>query len=157
MPDMLVRLYNLPDLTATGVRLAEKGIDIRPALAPERHLVLDWVGQTFGSAWASEAEKAFANTPISCLIAVDKSKCIGFACYDATCRGFFGPTGVDPVGRGRGVGTALLWACLDAMWRVGYGYAIIGGVGPAEFYAKTVGAEIIEDSTPGIYRNMLKE
>ena len=32
---------------------------------------------------------------------------------------------------------------------------IIGGVGPAEFYAKIVGATIIEDSTPGMYRGLL--
>jgi hypothetical protein len=34
-------------------------------------------------------------------------------------------------------------------------YAIIGGVGPAEFYAKAVGAVPIEGSTPGIYAGML--
>ena len=33
----------------------------------------------------------------------------------------------------------------------GYAYAIIGGVGPAEYYAKTVGATLIEGSSPGIY------
>lgn len=37
----------------------------------------------------------------------------------------------------------------------GYGYAIIGGVGPADFYAETVGATPIEGSDPGIYRGML--
>lgn len=36
-----------------------------------------------------------------------------------------------------------------------YGYAIIGWVGPAEFYAKAVGAVEIPDSTPGVYRGML--
>ena len=40
-------------------------------------------------------------------------------------------------------------------YRQGYGYAIIGGVGPAEFYAKTVGAIPIEGSEPGIYRGLL--
>ena len=39
----------------------------------------------------------------------------------------------------------------------GYGYAIIGWVGPAEFYAKVSGATVIEDSEPGIYRRMLTE
>jgi len=37
----------------------------------------------------------------------------------------------------------------------GVGYAIIGGVGPAEFYTKAVGAVAIEDSAPGIYRGLL--
>lgn len=39
----------------------------------------------------------------------------------------------------------------------GYAYAIIGGVGPVEFYAKTVGAVVIEGSDPGIYRGMIRE
>jgi len=33
----------------------------------------------------------------------------------------------------------------------GYAYAIIGGVGPAEYYSKTVGATVIAGSSPGIY------
>jgi hypothetical protein len=41
------------------------------------------------------------------------------------------------------------------MRQEGFGYAIIGGVGPADFYVKTVGAIAIEDSEPGIYRDLL--
>ena len=37
----------------------------------------------------------------------------------------------------------------------GFGYAIIGGVGPAEYYAKTVRAMLIEGSEPGVYRGLL--
>jgi hypothetical protein len=33
----------------------------------------------------------------------------------------------------------------------GYAYAIIGGVGPTEYYSKNVGAALIADSSPGIY------
>jgi predicted N-acetyltransferase YhbS len=80
---------------------------------------------------------------------------VGFACHDTTYKNFFGPTGVDESQRGRGLGKALLLACLHAMAAQGYGYAIIGGVGPAEFYAKTVGAVEIEGSTPGIYKGVL--
>ena len=38
----------------------------------------------------------------------------------------------------------------------GYAYAIIGAVGPAEFYKKAVGAIKIENSWPGIYNDILK-
>jgi hypothetical protein len=38
----------------------------------------------------------------------------------------------------------------------GYGYAIIGGVGAADFFARAVGAVAIPDSTPGIYAGLLK-
>jgi GNAT superfamily N-acetyltransferase len=157
MPDMLVRLYDLPDLRELIGRLAGEGVDVRRALAPERHVVVDWVERTFGKSWASETRIAFANAPVSCHVAIENEACIGFGCYDTTCRGFFGPTGVALESRGRGIGKALLWATLDAMWEVGYGYAIIGGAGPTAFYEKNVGAVAIEGSIPGIYRNMLKE
>ena len=82
---------------------------------------------------------------------------VGFACYDATIRGFFGPTGVHEAQRGRGLGKALLFAALHTMWEVGYAYAVIGSAGPTEFYAKAVGATPIEGSTPGIYRGLLQD
>ena len=81
---------------------------------------------------------------------------IGFACFDATCRGFFGPIGVADEARRRGVGRALLLATLHAMSAAGYAYAIIGGAGEPLFFAKTVGAVEIPDSTPGIYRDRLR-
>lgn len=71
---------------------------------------------------------------------------MGFACYDATAPNFFGPTGVDEAARGRGIGYGLLLSVLYAQKAQGYAYAIIGGVGPAEFYEKTVGAVIIPGS-----------
>jgi hypothetical protein len=42
------------------------------------------------------------------------------------------------------------------MRHVGYGYAIIGGVGPVAFYQQAVGAQVIEDSTPGVYAGLLR-
>jgi hypothetical protein len=38
----------------------------------------------------------------------------------------------------------------------GYAYAIIGGVGPAAFYERAVGAIPIPGSEPGIYRGRLR-
>jgi ribosomal protein S18 acetylase RimI-like enzyme len=153
--DMLVKLYALPDSRPAYDRLHQAGIVMRRALAPEKHKVIAFVRQTFSEAWASEAEVAFSRQPVSCFIAVQQKKVIGFACHDATCPNFFGPTGVDPNARKSGIGKALLFACLEAMKQQGFGYAIIGGVGPAEFYAKAVGAVAIEGSEPGVYRGLL--
>ncbi len=156
MPDMLVKLYDLPPLEPILAQQKATGVDIRQALAPERHIVVNWVARTFNSTyWANECEIAFSRQPTSCFIAVESGQVVGFACHDATCKNFFGPTGVSESHRGRGIGKALLVACLHAMAAQGYGYAIIGWVGPAEFYAKTVGAIEIEGSTPGIYRGIL--
>lgn len=156
MGDMLVKLYTLPALEPILAQQKAAGIEIRRALAPEKHLVVDWVKQTFEANWASECDVAFSRQPTACFIAVEAGQLAGFACHDATCKNFFGPAGVSNAHRGRGIGKALLLVCLHAMAAQGYGYAIIGGVGPVEFYAKTVGAIEIEGSTPGIYQGMLQ-
>lgn len=156
MPDMLVKLYDLPDLAPALQRQKEQGIEIRRAIAPEKHVVVNWVRKTFGEGWASECEVAFSNHPVSCYIAVKEGNIIGFGCYDATYKDFFGPTGVEESWRGKGIGKAILLACLHAMANEGYGYAIIGGAGPVDFYSRCVGAVVIEGSVPGIYRGMLK-
>jgi GNAT superfamily N-acetyltransferase len=155
MPDMLVRLYDLPDHSDLVTKLGSEGVVVRRLLPPERHTLVAWVTEHFNRGWASECERAINNWPVSCFVAIENGFIVGFSCYDATCKGFFGPTGVAETERGRGVGKALLWAALHAMWEVGYGYAIIGGVGPAEFYAKAVGAVLIEGSSPGIYGGVL--
>jgi predicted N-acetyltransferase YhbS len=98
---------------------------------------------------------AISNRPITCFIAIQDEKMIGFGCYDATALGFFGPTGVAEEHRGKGTGKALLLACLLEMKLKGYGYAVIGAVGPAEFYEKIVGATVIPDSEPSIWKNWL--
>ena len=153
--DMLVKLYALPDSRPAYDRLHQAGIILRRALAPEKHKVITWVRDHFSEAWASEAEVAFSRQPVSCFIAIENKNIVGFACHDATCSNFFGPTGVSPEAQQNGIGKALLFACLEDMKHQGFGYAIIGGVGPAEFYAKAVGAMAIEGSEPGIYRGLL--
>jgi GNAT superfamily N-acetyltransferase len=156
MPDMLVKLYELLPVQPVLEQQKAQGIDIRRALPPEKRAVVEWVADKFGNGWASECDVAFSNNPVSCFIAVKDGQLIGFACHDATCRDFFGPTGVDPAFRGKGTGKALLLACLDAMAAQGYAYAIIGGAGPVDFYAKVAGATVIDGSVPGIYKGMLK-
>ncbi|MDQ1910360.1 GNAT family N-acetyltransferase [Paenibacillus sp. GD4] len=157
MSDMLVKLYELPAVEPVLAELAEQGVDIRRAIAPEKHVVVAWVREHFNEAWASECEAAFANQPVSCYIAVKDGALIGFGCYDATCRNFFGPTGVASDARKQGAGKGLLLACLQAMKLSGYAYAVIGSAGPKEYYSRIVGATVIEGSTPGIYRGMLRK
>jgi hypothetical protein len=157
MTDMLVKLYALPPLEPEIEAQATKGVTIRRVIPPEKHFVAPWVGEHFSAFWQSETEIAFSHIPPSCWIAVENQRLIGFGCYNTTGKGFFGPTGVSEVARGRGIGRALLLVCLHAMRWEGYGYAVIGGVGPAEFYAKAVGAIVIEDSTPGVYEGLLRQ
>lgn len=157
MTDMLVRLYDLPPLQPFIDHQNAQNITIRRAIAPEKHVVTAWIRQHFSEFWLSECEVSYSRNPITTFVAVHEEQMLGFASYDATARGFFGPTGVSEAARGRGTGKALLVATLHDMYQQGYGYAIIGGVGPIEFYNKVVGAEVIENSTPGIYRGMLRK
>ena len=156
MPDMLVKLYELGDVHGPLKELEAKGVRVRRALPPERHIVVDWVRQHFSAGWASECEVAFGQVPVTCFIATSGQELLGFGCYDTTCKDFFGPTGVREDVRGRGIGKGLLLACLDAMRAQGYAYAIIGWAGPVEYYRKVVGATVIEGSSPGIYAGMLR-
>ena len=157
MSDMLVKLYDLPEKESLIKKLGKQGIVIRIAMPYEKHDVVEWVKNMFGAGWASECNVAFSNHPVSCFIATKSGKIIGFACHDSTCKNFFGPTGVTKIKRGLGIGKALFLECLHKMAADGYAYAIIGGVGPADFYAKAAGATMIDGSSPGIYRDLLTE
>lgn len=156
MPDMLVKLYNLPPLEPVLQEAAGQGIAVRPAMHTETHRIRDFIGQHFAPGWVEEAMGCFHDFPVRCHIAVKDNSILGFCCWDTSARGFLGPMGVDPALRGQGVGRALLLSALHAMRSYGYGYAIIGWVGPAAFYEKVCGAQVIEDSEPGIYLGMLR-
>lgn len=147
---MLVRLYALPSLEQALAAIAAHEVVVKRAIAPDKTAVMDWVRSHFASS-AAEVETAFAQVPATCFVALHRGSIVGFACHDVTARNFFGPEGVDASMRGKGIGRALLLSALHAQLGAGYAYAIIGGVGPAEFYAKCVGATAIEGSTPGIY------
>ena len=156
MGDMLVKLYELELDWSFVSEQALLGITVRKPIGPEKHLLVDWVREQFSDAWASETDCAMSNSPSSCFVAIQDEELIGFGCYDATALGFFGPVGVLEACRGRGTGEALLLACLLDMKLKGYGYAVIGAVGPAEFYRKTVGAVEIPDSAPGLWKTWVR-
>ena len=154
MIDMLVRLYDLPDSAALYAEVAASGVTLRRARAFEKHTVAAFA-RTFSEKWASEVEVALSRQPVACFIATREKRILGFACYDTTMRGFFGPTGVAQEARGMGLGKALLFKSLEALRETGHAYAIIGGVGPREFYEKVCGAIEIPGSDPGIYGDLL--
>lgn len=155
MIDMLVRLYDLPVSTDLYQSVAGTGVTLRRARAFEKHTVAAFVRAHFSEKWVSEVEVALSRQPVVCFIATREREILGFACFDTTQRGFFGPTGVIESARGLGVGKALLMKALEALREAGHAYAIIGGVGPREFYAKACGAIEIPGSDPGTYGDLL--
>ena len=155
MPDLLVNLLKLKPLEPVLDETERAQIVIRRAQPFEMSKVRDFVEKNFSVAWADEISVGFANKPVSIYIATIDMEIVGFAAYECTRRGFFGPEGVSDLMQGRGIGTALLLASLWALHELGYVYGIIGRAGPIEFYQKTVGAIVIPDSDPGIYTDLL--
>lgn len=153
--DMLVKLYTLPSLEKELERMEQNNIRIIRAFPPNRDRVLRFVNSLTGELAAGEAACCFSKKTPSMFIAVRENKILGYACYNATAPDYFGPTQVLDSEQGKGIGKALLIASLHALKDEGYGYAIIGGIGPEKFYEKTVGATLIKGSSPGLYANML--
>lgn len=151
--DMIVNLTALADVPALP-----GGVTLKRAMGPDRQRILAFVKENFGDGWKNEADVALCATPSHCVIAVKEQQVVGFCCYDATAKGFFGPIGVAENMRGTGIGAALTLRTLHLMRNDGYGYGIIGWVGDAaDFYRKVVGAEFIPGGEPenSVYSNLI--
>lgn len=149
---MIVGLYNLPEYELSP------DIRIKRAFVGEKEAILKFVEENFQKNWVYETEHALMQDVSKCFIATEKGKILGFACFDASAKGFFGPVGVLPERQKENIGKALLIRTLNAMREYGYAYAIIGWVSDAEmFYRKTVGAEYIKGGTPdrSVYSNLI--
>lgn len=132
-------------LSAAGVTLEHRHG------AEERDIA--WIRAVFGGEWHSEAASGwnwFARKADGTLG--------GFCTYgqrghrwwwiahwlDQPGVGIFGPMGVDPALRGRQIGKVLARRALASMKAQGLARAVIGAVGPIEFYERCCGAAVAE-------------
>jgi predicted N-acetyltransferase YhbS len=151
MCDLLVPLYRLPE------HRIPPGFSFRKPMACEINELKDWIAVAFSPSWAAEASAGLLRTPPTVFLAASiGGEPAGFCCWDCTALGFLGPVGVSGKWRGSGVGAALVGFVLRSMREQGYGYAVVGGAGPIEFFRKCSGAVEIPGSTPGIYERKLK-
>lgn len=148
---MLVRLYDQPDAAPYYARAAAAGCRVLRAEPWERESVRRFVSEHFQQMWAVEADRAYSHTRVTAFVATREADIVGFAVYECTRRGYFGPASVREELRGAGLGAALLFRCLESMQDMGYAYAVIGGVGPAAFYEKVCGAFVTPGSEVGVY------
>ena len=170
MADMLVKLYDLPELAPVLTKQALNGVQIRRAHPDEKHIIAQWVGAHINPHWSIGCEVALEQRPPTCYIAFEKDSSfvptndpydlpaeilLGFVVYDVVAKGVLGPIGVREDRRDAQIGTALLLTGLHAMAVDRYAYAVIGWAGPVEWYARTVGATLIENSEPGVFRGSL--
>jgi GNAT superfamily N-acetyltransferase len=146
--DMLVPLLALPPVEPLRKRLRDEGVLVRRAKVWEAGLLREFIAGRFFPSWAEESAVAFGNKPVSAFLAFEGISVIGFAAYECTYRGVFGPIGVDETRRKRGIATALLLECLASMREMGYIYAIIGQAGPREFFKKVCGALAVPEDWP---------
>lgn len=133
--------YNL-EVGTPASSPAGRAASRRPA-HEESHRVLAFVEREFGRIWRFEAAKAFETAVPNAFIAEEDGEIAGFAVHDVNNRGlgFFGPTGVVPALRGRGIGCNLLLASLADLRRLGYARAVIPWTDALAFYRRCSGAE----------------
>ena len=157
MADMLVKLYNIPCSHDIEENLLKKGIRIKKALAPDRSRIVAFSRACAKDDYSDEVQAAFSNNPITCYIAVREKELIGFACYEATARNFFGPMAVLESERKKGVGRALLLKSLESMRELGCAYAVIGwpAKSAVSFYKRCVDAIMIDEKSSGVYKRMI--
>lgn len=160
MADLICRLYERDfSVTAAEAHLKEEGISFKRAHPVDKARILNFVGETFSDGWRNECEHSFSYPFPTCYIAVKDKAVIGFACFEATGRGFFGPIGIAPEFRRKRIGDTLTRLCLNSMKEMGYAYAIIGwaSTGARPFYTEGFGAVEIPESEPrnSIYRNLI--
>jgi len=120
-----------------------RGYEVRRARSDEQAL-LDAVTKEFGGAWPFEIENALRHAPVGVHVAIKDGAYCGFAAHDGNNRGlgWFGPTGTWPEHRGKGLGEALLLACLVDVG-VDHERCEVAWIGPRPFYDKVAG--IVED------------
>jgi GNAT superfamily N-acetyltransferase len=103
-----------------------------------RQLILDFIERHFGKIWRFEASRGVL------FHAEENGEITGFAAHEANNRGlgFFGPTGVAPAHRGKGIGWQLLRACLADARRLGYTRVVIPWTDAISYYEKGCGARV---------------
>ncbi|MHB9032659.1 MAG: GNAT family N-acetyltransferase, partial [Anaerolineae bacterium] len=141
--DMRVDLDKLNlDSTAAIGKLAQSRIEIRRATTQDIPAAAAFALQNFSRGWQLEVEDAlrFPTPPVN--LAIKDGSIVGFAVYDVTGYGRFGPTGTRVDMRKQGIGGVLLKECCRQMQARGDTVAEIAWAGPVSFYLKEVNAQI---------------
>jgi mycothiol synthase len=122
-------------------RARSRGYQIRRAHTGDRAALAETVQQAFGRAWAFEIDRALAADPPAVHLALEADRIAAFAAHDGNNRGlgWFGPAGTLEAHRGRGLGEALLIACLLDLAGEGRRECTVAWIGPRDFYQRAAG------------------
>lgn len=118
--------------------------DIARATPGDQPAALEFINGQFGRAWRVEVERAFEHPRPTLFIARRRGQIVGFSAHDCNNRGlgFFGPEGVVPEERGRGLGRNLLLASLADLRDMGFERTIIAWAAAHDFYRRVAGAVV---------------
>ena len=158
MADMLVKLFHITPAAELENILLNEGIRIKRAIAPNKSKIVDFAKTCTSEDYSDEVSVALSKTPATCYIATKGKKLVGFACFVATAKNFFGPMAVLKEYRRKGIGKVQLLKSLISMQEMGYAYAIIGWPTKTAipFYEKCVDAILINDETYGLYKPLIE-
>lgn len=138
----LTRPLPLEPPAARQAALARMGVTVRALTPDDEGPLHEWLQRTWGPNWAFEGMLALRRPRPSGVVAVQHGRIVGFAVFDSTRPGWFGPMGVEPGLQGGGIGVELCAQALQAMAERGYPEAQIAWAGPRCFYARKLGAVI---------------
>jgi predicted N-acetyltransferase YhbS len=117
--------------------------ELRRAHHGDADALLALLATRFSAAWAFEVGQALRREPPAVHVAVERASGVyaAFAAHDGNNRGlgWFGPTGTLPEQRGRGLGAALLCACLVDVAAAGHDTCEVAWIGPRAFYDRVAG------------------
>ena len=151
--NMLVELANFSaDEAVHALLLAKANLTLQPERGAAAEDV-SWITETFGGSWPQEAQAGW-----NWFVRDSHKNPRGFVTYEQRALrywwlddwlgkpdvGLFGPMGVDPSLRGKGVGGLLTQRALLSLKQLGFERALIPAVGPVEFYERCCGARIVQ-------------
>lgn len=144
--NVLVDVRANPRVSATRARdlaAACLGYEIRRAQPGDAGALTAMITPVFSAAWSFEVSQAMREQPAGVHVAVERRSgaLVAFAAHDGNNRGlgWFGPTGTLPEHRGRGLGAALLCACLVDVAAAGHAVCEVAWIGPRAFYDRAAG------------------
>ena len=138
----LTRPLPVPPEEERRHELSRAGVVVRELSHRDEASLRAWLERTWGPNWTFEGLLALRRRVPTGVVAERGGRIVGFAVFDSTRPGWFGPMGVEPGLQGGGLGIELCVRAFEAMARKGYARAEIAWAGPRCFYARKLGAVI---------------
>jgi GNAT superfamily N-acetyltransferase len=126
---------------ALAERCASVGYTVRRAGMADAPALVDAIGRSFSTGWAFEVERALGKPSGVHIAETADGGLAAFAAHDGNNRGlgWFGPAGTLADHRRKGLGEALLIACLADVAFAGHTHCEVAWIGPREFYDRSAG------------------